>query len=154
MDRAKEDAPSWRHLNHLQLGKYAEYYSKMEMIRQGWDVYSAEIDDKGIDFVLRTGSSGYHDVQVKSLRWPKSQYTFIPEEKIELRKNYLVLLVLFEEGAMPFLYIIPSLVWKTPNSIFVHHKYAGLKSKPEFGIQIPKKARHELDRYTFKGVIT
>ncbi len=39
----------WGKLNHLQLGRYAEYFVKMEFTRHGFDVYSAEVDDKGID---------------------------------------------------------------------------------------------------------
>ena len=43
----------WSNLNHLQLGKYSEYLVIMEFTRYGFDVYSAEVDDKGIDFVVR-----------------------------------------------------------------------------------------------------
>ncbi len=43
----------WGKLNHLQLGRYAEYFVKMEFTRHGFDVYSAEVDDKGIDLVVR-----------------------------------------------------------------------------------------------------
>jgi len=39
---------SWSKLNHLQLGKYAEYLVKMEFTRYGFDVYATEVDDKGI----------------------------------------------------------------------------------------------------------
>ena len=43
----------WDKLNHLQIGKYAEYYVKMVLTQYGFDVYSAEVDDKGIDFIIR-----------------------------------------------------------------------------------------------------
>jgi len=39
------------------VGRYAEYYVKMEFTLHGFDVYSAaEVDDKGIDFVIPGGS--------------------------------------------------------------------------------------------------
>lgn len=48
------EAYDWGKLNHLQLGRYAEYFVKMEFTRHGFDVYSAEVDGKGIDLVVRT----------------------------------------------------------------------------------------------------
>ncbi len=44
---------TWKHLNHLQLGKYGEYFVKMELIRNCFDVYSSEVDDRGIDFIIQ-----------------------------------------------------------------------------------------------------
>jgi hypothetical protein len=36
----------WDESDNLQLGKYAEYFTKMEFTLYGFDVYSAEVDDK------------------------------------------------------------------------------------------------------------
>jgi hypothetical protein len=44
---------TWADLNHLQTGRYGEYFAKMAFARAGFDVFSPEVDDKGIDFVLR-----------------------------------------------------------------------------------------------------
>jgi hypothetical protein len=44
----------WSELTKLQVGRYAEYFVKMVFTLHGFDVYSAEVDDKGIDFVVRT----------------------------------------------------------------------------------------------------
>lgn len=43
----------WSELNHLQLGQYGEYYAKMEFTSYGYDVYTSEVDDHGVDFVAR-----------------------------------------------------------------------------------------------------
>jgi hypothetical protein len=40
-------------LNHLQTGRYGEYFAKMALARAGFDVFNAKVDDNGIDFVLR-----------------------------------------------------------------------------------------------------
>ncbi len=45
----------WSSLNALQIGKYAEYYAKMEFTLYGFDVFTSEVDDKGIDFFLNPG---------------------------------------------------------------------------------------------------
>jgi len=39
----------WSSLTPLQIGKYAEFLVKMKFTLHAFDVYSAEIDDKGID---------------------------------------------------------------------------------------------------------
>lgn len=62
------EAHDWSALTTQQLGRYGEYIAKMEFARLGFDIYSPEVDDKGIDFVLRCGVDAFYDVQVKSLR--------------------------------------------------------------------------------------
>ena len=55
----------WGKLNHLQLGRYAEYYAKMEFTLLGFDVYEPEVDDKGIDFIIRKDEDNFYEIQVK-----------------------------------------------------------------------------------------
>lgn len=43
----------WSKLNRMQLGRYAEYYAKMEFSSYGFDVYTSEVDDHGVDFVAK-----------------------------------------------------------------------------------------------------
>ena len=43
----------WDKLNQRQLGQYGEYYAKMEFASYGYDVYTSEVDDHGVDFVAR-----------------------------------------------------------------------------------------------------
>jgi hypothetical protein len=86
---------NWGRLNPLQLGRYAEYFAKMEFTRHGFDVYTAEVDDKGIDFIVRKeyhlGGTEveyrYYDVQVKSVR--RMNYVFFRKDKLMLRDNLL-----------------------------------------------------------------
>jgi hypothetical protein len=40
-------------LTGLQLGRYAEYYAKMEFASYGFEVYTSEVDDHGVDFVVK-----------------------------------------------------------------------------------------------------
>ena len=35
----------WDKLNQRQLGRYGEYYAKMEFASYGYDVYTSEVDD-------------------------------------------------------------------------------------------------------------
>jgi Tfp pilus assembly protein PilZ len=141
---------NWSKLNFLQLGQYAEYFAKMEFTLLGFDVYEAEVDDKGIDFVIRRDENKYYDIQVKSTY--KGGYIFIQKDKFDLKDNLFLVIVLFIEENPPNLYLIPSTVWLKPNSLFVSHDYIGKKSKPEWGINLSKKNMILLYEYTFDKV--
>jgi hypothetical protein len=54
------DRYEWSRLNTLQVGKYSEYFVKMEFTLYRFDVYQAEVDDKGIDFVIRNRHDSYN----------------------------------------------------------------------------------------------
>ena len=76
---------NWKDFNHLQIGKLAEYLAKMEFILYGFDVFTPELDHKGIDFIVRKDELTYFDIQVKSLR--DLNYIFFSKSKFELLKN-------------------------------------------------------------------
>lgn len=148
----------WSKLNHLQVGKYGEYFAKMEFLKYGFHVYSAEVDDKGIDFVARyeNGSSYYKnqfiEAQVKSFRKTISG-VFIKKDKFVLRESLYLVLVQLAEGKAPELYLIPSTAWddKKSNEIFVARNYDGKKSPPEYGINQPKGKEGFLQKYLLKN---
>ncbi len=84
----------WSSLTTQQLGRYGEYMAKMEFARLGFDIYSPEVDDKGIDFVLRCGVDAFYDVQVKSLR-PTATNNFATVSKATFHLRETLLLVPF-----------------------------------------------------------
>ncbi|WRO21021.1 DUF4365 domain-containing protein [Metallumcola ferriviriculae] len=65
----------WSRLNKLQLGRYAEYYAKMEFASYGFEVYTSEVDDHGIDFIAKTKEGRFFEIQVKSVR--QTNYVFM-----------------------------------------------------------------------------
>ncbi len=141
------DKYNWNRLNHLQLGRYAEYFAKMEFTLYGFDVYTAEVDDRGIDFVVRRDSARYYDVQVKSSR--NLNYIFFPKDKFGLRDNLLAAVVLFIDGEAPQLYLIPSSVWSEQDTLLMSRDYEGKKSKPEWGLNLSWKNLPLLARFSF-----
>jgi hypothetical protein len=146
------DRYDWTRLNHLQVGRYAEYFVKMELALLGFDVYTAEVDDKGIDFVIRKGLDRYYDVQVKSLRVVSSGYVFMPKSSFEPRSNLLLALVLLYAGEPPALYLIPATAWLKPDAPLVDRDYPNLKSKPEWGVNVSRRNRSLLERFAFAEV--
>ena len=100
----------WSKLNRFQLGRYGEYFAKMEFTKYGFDVYTSEVDDKGIDFVIRKDIASYYDIQVKSFR--NYSYIFMRKNIFEPRQNLLLAVVLFKDLDEPQIMLMPSLEWK------------------------------------------
>ncbi len=143
----------WSRLSKLQIGRYSEYFVKMEFTLHGFDVYSSEVDDKGIDFVVRKHPDKYYDVQVKSARMLKSgNYIFMRKDKFQPCSNILAAIVLFFNECTPYVYLIPSQAWLTPDSLFCDRDYEGRKSKPEWGLNICKKNMRLLEPYSFTNM--
>ena len=91
---------NWSKLSPLQLGRYAEYYAKMEFASYGFEVYTSEVDDHGVDFIAKNPyNKQFYEVQVKSMR--NTGYVFVQKEKIELQENWLLCLMRFVDGALP-----------------------------------------------------
>ncbi|MHB1756796.1 MAG: DUF4365 domain-containing protein [Leptospirillum sp.] len=144
----------WSKLNHLQIGRCAEYFVKMNFASAGFEVYSPEVDDHGIDFIVRRPRGQFYEIQVKSLRG--LGYIFFPKEKFKLREGLCASIVLFPSNSetneskkeLKF-FLIPSLGWKNPNELLVDRDYLGLKSKPEWGLNVSAKNKKLLQNFDF-----
>jgi hypothetical protein len=121
----------WDPLNKQQVGAFAEYFVKMEFTMHGFQVYSTEVDDRGVDFVVRYREQDFLSIQVKSIRILKNKYVLVKKDKFKLSKNLILALAILIEGSEPKLYLIPSLAWKSPNDLFKDKNYENLKSNPE-----------------------
>lgn len=130
-------------LNKVQLGKYAESLVKIEFLKQGLEVYSAEVDDRGIDMVIGHDNE-YYAVQVKSSRC--NGYIYFQKEKFSLRKNLLAAIVLFD-GDEPSFYLIPSLRWQNVDGFFVSRDYVDKKSKAEYGLNMSRRNIFRLEEF-------
>lgn len=117
----------------------------------GFQVYETEVDDRGIDFIARYEDGPFIEVQVKSLR--SLGYVFAQKEKFALRGNLFMAVALFSEGASPDLYLVPATAWQTPDQLLVGRDYEGLKSKPEWGLNVSQKNMAALERYRFDQIV-
>lgn len=144
---------NWKKLNHFQIGKFGEYFTKMEFTKEGFDVYTTEIDDKGIDFVVRKNEKEYFDIQVKSVR--NNNYIFVRKDIFKPRKNLLLCVVLFQQGEDPVLLLMPSLDWvELKHKFLLERNYEGKCSSPEWGINITKSNLDEIkSHYLFSSQV-
>ena len=130
----------WSKLSPLQLGRYAEYYAKMEFASYGFEVYTSEVDDHGVDFITKNPhNKQFYEVQVKSIR--NTGYVFVQKDKLEIQENWLLCLMRFIDGALPEVFIVPATTWIAAKGPFVSRNYdkEGQKSKPEWGINLSNK---------------
>jgi hypothetical protein len=74
----------------------------MSLVRAGFDVFSAQVDDKGIEFVLRVDGDvpPYYDIQIKTVR-SRNTFVFMRKDKSRLIPNLLLALVILEAGSEP-----------------------------------------------------
>ena len=140
----------WSELTPMQLGRYAEYYAKMEFTSYGYEVYTSEVDDHGVDFVAKVpGTAKFYEVQVKSVR--DYGYVFISKSKMPvLAAHRLVCFMHFIDGKLPDVFVIPATAWAAPNAVLVDRNYdkPGQTSKPEWGISISRKNYSILEQYS------
>lgn len=142
---------NWKDLSHLQTGKYAEYYVKMEFTSYGFDVFTSEVDDKGIDFVARNKNGKFFEIQVKSLR--EKGYVFARKDKFDVNNKRLIMaIVVFREGELPRVYLIPAIEWKKSNkknsTALKNRDYINRKSKPEWGVEFSSQKKIDfLNKY-------
>lgn len=144
----------WNMLNNLQLGRYAEYFAKMEFASYGLEVYTSEVDDHGIDFIVKDKKGRFCEIQVKSKT--NNGYVFMQKNKFDIdNKNFYLTLLVFKTGKLPDIFLIPSETWKEPNGVFVDRKYnkPGQKSKPEYGINISQVKYDILEMFKFEEYI-
>lgn len=145
---------NWSNLNSLQLGRYAEYFAKMEFASYGLEVYTTEVDDHGIDFIVKDKRGRFCEIQVKSKT--EKGYVFMQKSKFDIsNKNLYLTLLIFQDGKLPDIFLIPSVAWEVPNEVFVDRKYdkPGQKSAPEYGINISQKNYDILEIFKFEESI-
>lgn len=132
----------WSKLSSMQLGRYAEYYAKMEFASYGFDVYTSEVDDHGVDFVARNPINNiYYEVQVKALR--NTGYVFMKKKDMLITDNRLICLLLFTNDNLPAVYVIPATAWQAPEKPLVSHDY----DEPEWGINLSNRNIPLLEKY-------
>lgn len=137
---------------HLQLGKIGEFLAKAEFIKHGFDVYSTEVDDKGIDFIVRNKNGEYFEIQSKATN---GNYVFMHKEIFTPNKNLYLAYLVFE-GENIFTSLIPSTEWEREDKdeFLVDRDYENATSKPEYGINYSKKAIEIIkSKYSFSKII-
>lgn len=118
----------------------------------GAEVYTSEVDDRGIDFVCRFPESGFYTVQVKTVS--DLNYTFVQKDKFKKSENFLVVLVRLVQSKKPELYLFKDTDWDSEDGLLKYKEYEDKKSKPEYGINLSKDRLSLLKNYTLENRYT
>lgn len=142
----------WDHLSRQQVGAYSEYFVKMELTMLGFQVYTSEVDDRGVDFVARHEKGPFLSLQVKSLRG--RGYVFMRKQHFELADDLFLALAILENDQDPELFLIPSQCWRTETKLFRDRNYEGKKSEPEWGLNVSERNMEALRKYSFASTVS
>lgn len=142
---------AWSSLNRIQKGTYGEYFAKMEFTMYGFEVYTSEVDDRGVDFVVRRPPGGFFDIQVKTIT--DMNLAYVNKNKFKQIDSYLVLLVRLHEGEPPQLFVFRGIDWDNSNKLLVYNPYDGKKSAPAYEVHLTKDREEMLSKYSFDRVV-
>lgn len=143
----------WSSLNTQQVGTFFEYFMKMELTMFGFEVFTSEVDDRGIDFIARRPGGPFLEVQAKALRSPG--YVFLRKSHFQPSVCRYVALGMLRDGEAPKAYLIPSTVWQSPDQIFVSRDYDKPEqtSAPEWGINVSLKNLAMLQKFALEPML-
>ena len=136
---------AWSRLSRQQKGTYGEYVAKMEFVMYGYLVFSAEIDDRGVDFVVRNEAGRHFDIQVKTVT--DRNYTYITESKFS--ESLWICLVVLTEGDHPTLYLFSGRDWNSDTSDLLQRHHYPESKEAEYGIHIAQKRMSVMKQFAF-----
>lgn len=137
----------WSKLNRIQKGTFGEYFAKMEFAMYGFEVYTSEVDDRGIDFVARREPGQFIEVQVKTVTGNNLQ--FINASKFKKSEQFVVALIRLAEHVEPKLYLFRGTDWPSGDGLLVYSPYEGKKSESAYEIRLAKSREKTLEAYRF-----
>jgi len=144
---------SYAHLNNIQKGSFAEAYAKMAFTLEGFEVYSTDYDDRGIDFVTRWPGGGFLSVQVKATDTTSSETNpNITESKFQKTSDFLLCAVRLAEGFQPKIYLARGSDWDDDGDCLAYNSKGGL-SGSYYEMRFAKKYAEALDLLAFGNYI-
>lgn len=146
----------WSALGRLQRGRFGEHFAKMEFAMHGFEIYTADVDDRGIDFVARRDGGEFLEIQVKTV----SDYNlqFVNESKFKRTDRFVVCLVRLQEGTAPQVYAFRGTDWpnqegRIDNGLLGYNRYEGKSSNAAYEIHLAKSRDELLQDYSLTALI-
>jgi hypothetical protein len=126
----------WSHLSDHQLGRYGELLVASEFLRYGCDVYRGELDDRGIDLIVRLHEDLHYTIQVKASRKTTSDDPIYMRRDLDQPQTKLWVAFVHCLPEKPAaVYLIPIIENGTVNSLFRQTLY---QKKPAYEFTPPK----------------
>jgi hypothetical protein len=138
------------------LYKYAQHFTKLELLRASLEVSKSESGREGVDFIIKTKSGNYHELYLQPINLETERSVKISKEVLgEPKDNLWVALVLFMKDIEPVLYLIPSTQLAKPdNYIFIDNDQGErFKQLSNWEIKVFVKAIPELSKFALSNML-
>ncbi len=138
------------------LYKYAQHFTKLELLRAKLDVFQNESGSEGVDFIVKTKSGNYHELYLQPINLETERSVKISKEVLgEPKDNLWVALVLFMKDIEPVLYLIPSTQLAKPdNYIFIDNDQGErFKQFSNWEIKVFVNAIPELSKFALDNML-
>lgn len=139
------------------LYKYAQHFTKLELMRARLDVFQNESGREGVDFIVKTKSGNYHELYLQPINLETERSVKITKTVLgEPKNNLWVALVLFMKDIEPVLYLIPSTQLAKPDDyIFIDNDQGErFKHLSNWEIKVFTKAIPELSQYSLLSILS
>ncbi|TVR49393.1 MAG: DUF4365 domain-containing protein [Puniceicoccaceae bacterium] len=142
---------TYAHLNTIQKGSFAEAYAKMAFTLEGFEVYTTEFDDRGVDFVVRSPGGGFFSVQVKSTG--ETAQPCIYAGKFSLTPDFLFCAVRLIEGEEPELFLARGSDWMQSEGCLNFNRRGG-RAGSYYEIRFSKRHTKSLEQHRFANYVS
>ncbi len=140
----------YKHLNNVQKGSFAEAYAKMAFTLEGFEVYTTDYDDRGIDFVIRSAAGGFFSVQVKATG--ASANPFVYADKFQAALDFLFCAVRLIEGETPEIYLARGTDWDQEKEA-LHYNPGGGDAGAYYELRFSGRHSTSLQRHRFENYV-
>lgn len=137
--------------------KYAQHFTKLELMKARLEVFQNESGREGVDFIIRTNSGNYHELYLQPINLENDRSVKIPKQDLgEPKDNLWIALVLLMKEMEPMLYLIPSTqLTKPDNYIFIDNDQGKRFSHlSNWEIKVFTKAIPELSKFALNNVVS
>jgi hypothetical protein len=138
------------------LTKYAQHFTKLELMKARLEVFQNESGREGVDFIIKTNTGNYHELYLQPINLETERSVKISKSVLgEPKDNLWVALVLFMKEMEPVLYLIPSKQLAKPDDyIFINNDQGERFSHlSNWEIKVFTKAIPELSKFALNNIV-
>ncbi len=127
------------------LRKYAQHFTKLELMKARLEVFQNESGREEVDFIIKTNTGNYHELFLQPINLETERSVKILKSVLgEPNDNLWIALVLLMKDMEPVLYLIPSKVLLEPDDyIFIDNeqgeRFKHLSNWETVGSRVPLK---------------
>lgn len=136
--------------------KYAQHFTKLELMKTRLEVFQNESGREGVDFIIKTNAGNYHELYLQTVNLEKDRSIKISKSVLgEPKDNLWVALVLFMKEMEPVLYLIPSNQLAKPDDyIFIDNEQSEHFSHlANWEIKVFVKGIPELSKFALNNIV-